>query len=92
MIDFPPGPHGLMVSFDTWQKFIRASNGSDAMKQQVIDFIYENVHDKGLLDSFKLGYALGVFSNGLTTTEHEDWFNTVILTRDMNNVPIVNYI
>ena len=89
-MDFPPGPYGMMVSFDTWQQFIRASNGPAQMKKRIINFIYKNVYDEGFLDSFKLGYALGAFSNDLADHEHIEFFHTIVLTRNLDNVPIVH--
>jgi hypothetical protein len=59
------------------------------MKKTVVDYIDNEVRDGDLLDSFKLGFALGAFSNQLSQTELRDFFATIALTRDTNNVPIV---
>lgn len=88
-LNFPPGPTGCMVNFATWEKFIRASDGSDDMKGLVVAYINDNVRDGDLLDSFKLGFALGHFSNAFSGDQLRDFMQTIKLTRDLNNVPIV---
>jgi hypothetical protein len=90
-MDFPPtGPYGAMVSFQTWRKYIVRSKGSRAMKTCVIDYIRKNVYTgNGMLDSFKTGWALGSFSNGLTPKETKDFLLTIKLTRNIDNVPII---
>jgi hypothetical protein len=91
-MDFPPtGPYGVMVSFQTWVKYIRLSKGSRAMKTCVIDHIRKNVYTgNGMLDSFKLGWALGSFSNTLKTQKDtKDFLLTIKLTRNTDNVPII---
>jgi hypothetical protein len=89
MTEFPPGPTGHMVSFATWEQFIRASDGSDAMKELVVKHIRETVCDGELLDSFHLGYALGALSSLMSRTALEDLYRTIKLTRNLDNVPIV---
>jgi 5-methylcytosine-specific restriction endonuclease McrBC GTP-binding regulatory subunit McrB len=89
-ISFPPGPYGAMVSFATWKKFIEASKGSARMKIWLVDYIREHVRDDNdLCDCFKLGFALGHFSTQLSARDLKDFDVTIALTRDMNNVPIV---
>jgi hypothetical protein len=91
-MDFPAtGPYGAMVSFQTWVKYIRRSKGSRAMKTCIIDYIRKNVYTgDGMLDSFKVGWALGSFSNELKNTkEVHDFLLTIKLTRNTDNVPII---
>lgn len=80
---------GRMVSFATWQKFIKASSGSAAMKRRVIDLIRDRVRKGELIDSFMLGLTLGEVSRRLSAKELRDFEATILLTRDLNNVPIV---
>jgi hypothetical protein len=40
-------------------------------------------------DCFKLGYALGKLSSWIPTYQMRDFDATIVLTRDVNNVPIV---
>jgi len=82
-------PFGRMVAFATWEKFIRASSGSDAMKDRIVALVDEHVRDGDLLDSFKLGFVLGRFSRSMSGQELSDFRETIFLTRDTNNVPIV---
>jgi len=82
---------GYMISFETWEKFIRLSDGSDSMKDRVISLIVENLGRTEQIDSFKLGLLLGAFSNSLTKDEREDWLKTIALTRDTDNVPIISH-
>jgi hypothetical protein len=90
-MNYPPGPTGCMISYATWEHFIRASDGSDKMKTAIIDWINERrgAREDDLLDSFKLGYELGILSTALTKDELRDFYRTIKLTRDLNNVPIV---
>jgi hypothetical protein len=78
-----------MIKFETWEKFIRLSNGSDAMKDRVVDYVVEKFGRPELLDSFLLGYSFGVLSDGFTSDEVYDFYRTIELTRDTANVPIV---
>lgn len=80
---------GYMISFETWEKFIRLSKGSDTMKDRLIAYVVEHLGRPGLLDSLKLGLVLGQFSNTLTDEEDDDFIETICLTRDTDNVPIV---
>lgn len=82
---------GRMVSFATWKKFIAASAGSAEMKRRVIDHIDKHVTKKNddLIDCFMLGWMLGRFSTKLSAIELQDFETTILLTRDLNNVPIV---
>ena len=91
-MSFPPSPfpYAAMVNFATWQKYIRRSQGSEAMQARVIHFVTETVPRAGdMMDGFKLGYALGFYSGGMTGAELKDFETTIALTRDLNNVPIV---
>src|SRR5262245_55439475 len=85
---------GYMVNFDTWEKFIRLSDGSERMKTLVIEVVRIGLRtEDGLLDSLKLGYLMGAMGN--YWAEHqggdatEDFWTTIKLTRDLNNVPFV---
>jgi hypothetical protein len=82
---------GHMVNFATWERFIRASMGSDDMKDAIIEYVKAHVPREGeLVDSFKLGLAVGEFSNRLQTAAAiDDWLRTIVLTRSLDNVPIV---
>lgn len=80
---------GRMVSFATWQKFVEASSGSAAMKCRVIDLVRNRVRDGELIDSFMLGLTLGEVSRKLSAEELRDFEATILFTRDLNNVPIV---
>lgn len=81
---------GRMISFATWQKFIMASAGSAEMKRRVIDHVGKHVaKGNDLVDCFVLGWMLGQFSNDLSANELQDFETTIVLTRDLNNVPIV---
>jgi hypothetical protein len=86
-----PFATGRMISFTTWERYIRASTGSDDMKEALIDFIKKEVPREGdLMDCFYVGFALGHFSKSFQTpAAMEDWLRTIVLTRDLNNVPIV---
>ena len=82
--------NGQMVSFDTWEKFIRASDGSLLMKELVIHHVKPIRLDDGLLDSFELGLRLGWIHKQLAPgKESEDFLRTIELTRSLDNVPIV---
>ena len=84
--------NGYMIRFETWEKFIRASNGSERMKQLVIDRVREEVPNrKGLIDSFEAGLAIGALMNRFEAhpLDLDDLIRTIELTRDLNNVPIV---
>lgn len=100
MIEFPktipPGLMGIMVSLNTWLKLIEESEGSAIMKSRIVYFIGLNVPpepgptpDMPLLDSFKLGYAMGEFSADMMGDELADFRRTVLPTRDMDKLPIV---
>ena len=80
---------GFMISFATWEKFIRLSTGSDAMKDRVINRVVQRLGRPEFLDSFELGLVLGELSTSLTLGERRDWLATIHLTRDTSNVPIV---
>jgi hypothetical protein len=82
-------PFEKMVSFATWQKFVEASSGSAAMKRRVIDFVCDRVREGELIDSFVLGLTLGGVSRKLSEEQLRDFEATILLTRDLNNVPIV---
>jgi hypothetical protein len=82
-------PLGYMIRFDTWEKFIRLSSGSDAMKDRIVAFVVSIFGRPELLDSLKLGLAVGEFSNYLTDEEDSDFLDTIKLTRSLDNVPIV---
>jgi len=80
---------GYMISFKTWETYIRLSLGSDAMKERVISHVILKFGRPELLDSFELGLLMGEFSNTLSDEEDIDWLKTIELTRDTDNVPIV---
>jgi hypothetical protein len=80
---------GHMVSYLTWERFIRESDGSVAMKEIVIGVVNAVVREGDLIDSFKLGYTLGGLSSKLSGDSLADFYKTIKLTRDLNNVPIV---
>lgn len=98
-IEFPPGPTGYMINFTTWERYIRASDGSELMKDLVVNYVKlvmlmdrvnsDVLRDSDLLDSFKLGYAYGEISNGLTKDGISDFYRTIQLTRNLDNVPLV---
>ena len=89
-----------MVEFATWEKFIRLSSGSEAMKELIINHVVERFGepkclDKAfakpeLLDSFLLGYSYGELLEKFTYEEENDFYETIKLTRDTDNVPIVS--
>ena len=86
------GLYGYMIRFETWEKFIRASGGSENMKQLVIEHVREEVPPAaGLVDSFKVGLVIGGLMNRFEAhpLDLDDIFRTIELTRDLNNVPIV---
>lgn len=80
---------GVMINYATWEKYIRASQGSEPMKESLIDFVRAELREGELLDSFKLGYALGWFSRDMHGEALRDFYATIELTRDTRNVPIV---
>jgi hypothetical protein len=59
------------------------------MKDRVVAHIVEKFGKTELLDSFELGLAHGEFGNTLTDDEERDFYDTIRLTRDLDNVPIV---
>ena len=79
---------GRMVHFATFEKFIQASSGSAAMKRQVIDLV-RALRQGDLIDSFVLGLMLSEASRKLPPERLRDFEATIALTRDLNNVPIV---
>lgn len=89
VILYPNDLIGYMISFETWEKFIRLSTGSDEMKDRLIAYVVEHFGRPELLDSLELGLVLGEFSNTLTDEEDDDFIETICLTRDTDNVPIV---
>jgi hypothetical protein len=80
---------GHMVSFQTWERFIRESDGSATMKEIIIGLVHATVRDGDLIDSFKLGYTLGDFSSKLSGDALADFYKTIKPTRNLDNVPIV---
>lgn len=80
---------GYMISHDTWRRFIMRSAGSARMKHRIICFVDNHVRDGNLIDCYELGYMLGAWSADFTPDEERDFEETIRLTRDMNNVPIV---
>ena len=81
---------GSMISFVNWEKFIRASTGSDKMKSRVIDFVTQKFNKPELLDSFMLGLSYGELLDGMKTPDDiMDFYVTIKLTRNPDNVPIV---
>ena len=84
---------GYMIRFETWEKFVRASNGSEYMKELVIKKVRAEVPiQAGLIDSFKAGLVIGALMNRFeeeNPIDLGDIFRTIELTRDLNNVPIV---
>lgn len=91
VIEFPEeGPYGYMLNFETWKKYIHASNGNAKMKDRVIKLARKHVlNEAGLLDSFKLGLVHGTLTKELSFGELVDFFATIHLTRNLDNVPIV---
>jgi len=82
--------NGQMVSFDTWEKVIRASDGSKLMKEMLIHYVKMIRTEDGLLDSFELGLRLGWIGKQLAPgKETEDFLRTIEPTRSLDNVPIV---
>jgi hypothetical protein len=82
-------PLGYMISFETWEKFIRLSSGSDAMKDRIVTFVALLFGKPELLDSFLLGLSIGEFRSVLIDDEESDFWKTIELTRNVDNVPIV---
>jgi len=83
---------GYMIRYDTWEKFILASNGSEHMKQLVITHVRDKVsNEDGLIDSFKTGLAVGQLLGRCEThdLDKDDLLRTIVLTRSLDNVPIV---
>jgi hypothetical protein len=80
---------GYMVDFATWEKFIRLSDGSDAMKDQVITRVERSLGRTKLLDSFMLGLVLGELSVNIDENHRRDFLDTIRLIRNIDNVPIV---
>jgi hypothetical protein len=83
---------GYMIRLETWEKFIRASNGSEHMKELVINHVRAEVPAQdGLLDSFKTGLAVGNLMERFEPhpLDLDDLIRTIELTRNLDNVPIV---
>jgi hypothetical protein len=80
---------GYMISFETWKKYIRLSTGSDDMKSRVISFVVLLFNKPEFLDSLKLGLSFGEFIETLSYEELIDFEKTILLARNLNNVPIV---
>lgn len=80
---------GYMIHFDAWEKAIRASDGTQLMKDMVIAAAQRIRTSEGLLDSFTLGLTLGELSNHLTPTEFADFQKTRRPGGDLNRVPYV---
>jgi hypothetical protein len=80
---------GYMISLETWKKYILLSSGSDKMKDRIITYVVLLFNKPRLLDSFELGLAIGEFSNTLSNEEEVDLLKTIKLTRNTDNVPIV---
>jgi hypothetical protein len=80
---------GHMIDFATWEKYIRLSDGSDTMKDQVIIYVERSLGRTKLLDSFMLGLVLGELSVTIDDTEQGDFLETIRLTRSLDNVPFV---
>jgi hypothetical protein len=80
---------GHMVSYLTWERLIRESDGSVGMKENIIGVVNVMVREGDLLDSFKLGYALGGLSRMLSGDDLADFYKTIKPTRNLDNLPIV---
>jgi hypothetical protein len=80
---------GYMLRFDVWEKVIRASDGSDTMKEKLVAAAKPLRTNDGLLDSFQLGLTLGELSKQLTPIELEDFQRTRRPGGNLDLVPFV---
>jgi len=83
------GFEGYLIRFETWEKAVRGSGTAPAMIARLIALARPLRTADGLLDSFKLGLAMGELANHLSDDELEHWQKARRAGGDLNVVPYV---